>query len=73
MLLNNGVEAPTGSRPMVMPPVLLEELEAADVLAVLLLSVWAPFRWPWGWKFTVGSAVAGAEEMALELMGIPSS
>jgi hypothetical protein len=73
MLLNSGVEAPTGNWPMVVALVLLDALEAADVLELLLLSGCAPLRWPWGWKLTVGSAFVAAEEMALKVIGIPSS
>src|ERR1700677_2160592 len=51
----------------------LDALEVADVLEVLPVSGRAPFRWPWGWKLTVGSALDAAEAIALNLIGVPSS
>jgi hypothetical protein len=56
---------------MVMPLALLDVLVAAEALDVL--PVVAPFRWPRGWKLTVGRVVEGAEESALKLMRVPSS
>jgi hypothetical protein len=59
--------------PLVLPDALEAVLDVLEVLDVLLLSGWAPFRWPCGWKVAAGSAVDGAEEMALKLMGVPSA
>jgi hypothetical protein len=54
-------------------PVLLDVLEVADVLELLLCAGCAPFLWPWGWKFRAGSALDAAAERALKLIGVPSS
>jgi hypothetical protein len=72
MLANIGDEAVIGIWPMVMPLVLPRGPDVLDVAVevVLLVVMWAPFRWKR--DHAAERTVEAAEEMALKLMGDPS-